>query len=297
MMQKQGGLQNELLYLIARYGWSENIFAWELFNEVDWIDGYSAFVVTNWHDDMAKFIHANDPYDHLVTTSYKYTYNTPAYALGSIDFVAVHSYGYGGVDFLDKLISEQATLWSRYQKPVLFGEIGISADSGSETYGMDPYGTTIRQGAWGGLMGGGSGSAMHWWWDSWIESYDLWDRFRGAGTFAARMDLAGQPFSTIWNDGTADILTQGIGLLGYRTENAVYGYLYNDAWSYWNHDPAAVDNVGIRLDLAPGTWRITVYDAFTGESVSTSDHLSSGSLVLAFGTIAQDLAFIAERIG
>ncbi|HAQ57212.1 MAG TPA: hypothetical protein DCR44_07460 [Acholeplasmatales bacterium] len=287
--------KNELLYILARYGYSDHIFAWELFNEVDWIDGYSDFVVTNWHDEMAKFIHANDPFDHLVTTSYKYTFGTPAYALSAIDFVAVHSYGYGGVTFFDKLIGEQKTLWNRYHKPIFFGEIGINYLSGSGTYAMDPYGVTIRQAAWGGLLGGGSGTAMHWWWDSWIERYDYWDRFLGAGTFATQMDLSGKAFTVLSDDGSAEPLTDGVGLLGIRTDAAVYGYVYNDLWSYWNHDPAAVSGVAVRIDLSAGDWVVDIYDAFTGLVLDTYAVTSTGAVTLIIGTVAQDLAFIARR--
>ena len=287
--------KNELLYILARYGYSDHIFAWELFNEVDWIDGYSDFVVTNWHDEMAKFIHANDPFDHLVTTSYKYTFGTPAYALSSIDFVAVHSYGYGGVTFFDKLVGEQKTLWDRYHKPVFFGEIGINYQSGSGTYAMDPYGVTIRQAAWGGLLGGGSGTAMHWWWDSWIQKYGYWDRFQGAGTFAAAMDLSGKEYTVLTDDDSAEPLTDGVGLLGIRTANAVYGYLYNEQWSYWNHDPAAVTGAAVRLDLSAGTWNVAVYDATTGTVLTTYAVTSTGAVTLNLGTLATDLAFIARR--
>lgn len=293
--EAKAAYKNELLYILARYGYSESVFAWELMNEVDWIDGYSDFAVTAWHDEMAKFIHENDAHGHLVTTSYKYTFGTPAYALSSIDFVAVHSYAYGGVDFYDKLQDEQATLWGRYHKPVFFGEIGIDYRSGAGTYELDPYGTTIRQAAWGGLLGGGSGTAMHWWWDSWIQRYDLWDRFAGAGAFAARMDLSGRAFTLLAEDGSATVPTVGAKLFGIRTEDAVYGYVYNDAWSSWNPDPAAVEGVEVALSLAAGTWRIELVDALTGAILSTEDVSSDGTVVLNLGTVAQDLAFIASR--
>ncbi|HRY78527.1 MAG TPA: DUF5060 domain-containing protein, partial [Candidatus Izemoplasmatales bacterium] len=151
--------QNELLYILSRWGYSDHIMAWELFNEVDWVDGYNVGVVSSWHKTMAEFLKANDPYNHLITTSYKYTFGTDAYNLEAIDFLAVHSYAYGNVNFYQKLLGEQQTLFARYGKPVLFGEIGVDWQSGSASHALDFEGVTIRQGLWGGLMGGGAGSA------------------------------------------------------------------------------------------------------------------------------------------
>ena len=58
--------KNQLLYIIARYGYTKSLFSWELFNEVDYVDGAAlgSLVVRNWHDEMAIFLKANDPITH-----------------------------------------------------------------------------------------------------------------------------------------------------------------------------------------------------------------------------------------
>ncbi len=64
-----------LRYIAARWGYSSNLFAWELFNEVNftgahpnqsaqWLPG-----VMNWHDEMGQYIKTLDPFDHPITTS------------------------------------------------------------------------------------------------------------------------------------------------------------------------------------------------------------------------------------
>ncbi|MCK7487534.1 MAG: glycoside hydrolase family 5 protein [Bacillus subtilis] len=89
--------QDMLQYIVARYGYSDHLMAWEIFNEVDWVEGYAAISGAAWHKQMAEFIQAVDPYDHLVTTSVKgdsftsSVYNV--FRLAAIDYVNVHRYG------------------------------------------------------------------------------------------------------------------------------------------------------------------------------------------------------------
>src|SRR5690606_12081383 len=89
--------KNQLLYIIGRYGYSDHIMAWELWNEVDWTDGYKAADVFTWHQEMSQFMKENDPYSRLVTTSYKGE-TGGAYNLATIDYVNPHSYSYYGLN-------------------------------------------------------------------------------------------------------------------------------------------------------------------------------------------------------
>jgi hypothetical protein len=292
--EAKAAYKNELRYIISRYGYSQNIFAWELFNEVDWVDGYSTIAVTNWHNEMAKFLHDNDPYNHLVTTSYKYTFGTAAYALDSIDFVAVHSYAYNDVKFYEKLVGEQTSLWNNYQKPVLFGEIGIDWQSGTSTYHTDFTGVTIKQGAWGGMMSG-AGSANHWWWDSWIAKYDMWYRFKGAGVYAEYLDLTGKTFTALQSSGI-QISDTNVKAMGYLLEDSIYGYIYNNNWNYWNRLPATIQNVNIAIGMANGEYQLLIFNTDTGEIVSdTLVTISNQSFVLSGLSITEDYAFILRK--
>jgi len=287
--------KNELLYIIARWGYSENIFAWELFNEVDWIDGYSSLVVARWHDEMATFLHENDPYNHMVTTSYKYTYGNVAYAYDSIDFGAVHSYAYGDTVYYTKMISEIASLQSQYNKPIFFGEIGIDWESGSNTYHSDYTGVTIRQGLWGGIMLSTAGAAQ-WWWDSWIDLYDLWGCFEGASTYAKQIDLAGKQFEQLASLSTVTISDTNVGILGYLLSDEIYGYVYQKNWSYWNRTPDATEGVTIQIPMDNGIYTLEIYDTLTGEIVSTTTvEITNYVFSMDNVTVTQDFAFILKK--
>ncbi|MDD4184383.1 MAG: hypothetical protein PHI01_03115, partial [Candidatus Izemoplasmatales bacterium] len=270
--------KNELLYLIARYGHSENLFAWELFNEVDWVDGYNSGIVTRWHSEMALFIKANDPYGHLVTTSYKSPSGTDAYLLNSLDFCAAHSYEYYDKPYYPKLLQEMDAMAAKYDKPVFFGEIGIDWRNGSGTYGKDPTGITLHQGLWGGIMGG-SGGAMQWWWDSWIDLYDLWYRFEGIGSYIKLMDLGEAAYQNLRTMDGVSISNAMAGLMGYATETDVFGYLYHRQWNYYSPNPDPVSGIEITLPIDNGDYYLTFYDTITGTvTYSTSIAVTAGTL-------------------
>lgn len=286
--------KNELMYLISRYGHSENLFAWELFNEVDWVDGYSHIVVTRWHDEMAQFIKENDPYKHLITTSYKYPFGTPAFDLESIDFASFHSYDYYDKFYYDKLSDELSSLFNKYQKPVFYGEIGIDWQSGNNTYNADYTGITLHQGLWGGMLSSGA-SANQWWWDSWIDRYDLWDRFRGASTYALEIDVANKAYSLLQENDSLTITGDNIKILGYLLEDTAYGYLYNKNWNYWNRDVSVIENISVEIPFNNGEYQLIVYDTVTGEIISDTQITVNSSMLEITGlSFATDYAFIVR---
>ncbi|MDD3957865.1 MAG: cellulase family glycosylhydrolase [Candidatus Izemoplasmatales bacterium] len=292
-LEAKRAYKNELLYILARYGHSENVFAWELFNEVDWVDGYSSGVVTPWHREMSRFLKEHDPYNHMVTTSYKYTYGTDAYALDSIDFCAVHSYQYYDVNMIQKLLQETHTLYERYNKPVFFGEIGVDWRSGLETYKKDPFGITLHQGLWAGILGGGSGGAMHWWWDSWIDKYDLWYRFEGIGSYLKYMDLGHTAYSLIAADPHLVTSDNNIGVIGYVTDERVFGYMYHKQWTYYNRDADVIENASCTISVGNGDYQVMIFDTVTGLIQSSYRvHVDTEAVMLDFGDLATDVAFI-----
>ncbi|MEZ0325329.1 MAG: hypothetical protein ACAH95_05440, partial [Fimbriimonas sp.] len=61
-----------LRYAVARYGHSQSLMAWELFNEVEWVDARYQNRwedIEAWHKEMADYLRSIDPYKHLITTS------------------------------------------------------------------------------------------------------------------------------------------------------------------------------------------------------------------------------------
>src|SRR5258708_15294672 len=104
-------------YILARWGYSTSIMAWDLFNEVENTDSIAhkhQDEVASWHTGMANFIRQNDPYKHLITTSADLQ-NTALWP--NMAYYQLHSYTFDP--------AAAASLDARkYDKPVFYGEYG-----------------------------------------------------------------------------------------------------------------------------------------------------------------------------
>ena len=171
--------KNRLRYIIARYGYSQAIQSWELFNEVDWTDQFDARKtdVKNWHEEMANYIKSKDVYRHLVTTSFaRDMYDDATWNIPAIDFSQTHYY----VDApnIEGTIAAGTTAYlSKYQKPTLNGEFGLGP-AGASLSAMDPSGVHIHNAIWGSAFSGGIGPGLSWWWDDYIQPRNLYYHFK-----------------------------------------------------------------------------------------------------------------------
>lgn len=179
----KGLYQKRLRYLIARYGYSQNLLAWEFFNEIDNDYGYlnSADVAT-WHSIMGGWMHTNDVFGHLVTTSLTGGSDRPEiWSQPQLDYVNYHSYG--EVPPAKHLNAEAQTLLQKYNKPVLIEEFGTDWRGWNRT--NDSYLRGFRQGIWGGALSGSAGTAMPWYWQN-IDSENDYSVFSLLGRILNR---------------------------------------------------------------------------------------------------------------
>jgi len=163
--------KRKLRYLIARWGYSTNVFAWELFNEVDIIDNYHEEEVTDWHREMVEYLKKNDPARHLVTTSFaRPNAGAKIWDINGIDYVQIHLY----VDNIPYGISRIASAKGQeFSKPVMISEIGGSIAEADEE-ARDKEGIRLHDALWGSLASGLSGTSMYWWWDGYIRANNLY---------------------------------------------------------------------------------------------------------------------------
>lgn len=158
--------QKRLRYVIARYGASPQLLAWQFFNEID--NSYlprSNLVgadVVAWHRDMGRWLKAHDPCGHLVTTSLTGGVDRPEmWALPELDFSMYHSYSDPAPG--RTVANLAADYVHRYGKPVMIGEFGVSAANWARP--ADPHLRGFRQAHWGAALGGAVGTTMAWWWE------------------------------------------------------------------------------------------------------------------------------------
>ncbi len=281
--------KQQLLYILGRYGYSTNLMAWELFNEVDWTDNFNSTAVYVWHTEMSDFIKEHDAYGRMVTTSYKQD-TGGVYASSKIDFVNPHNYGYSNKSIMVHATPVINNLFNMYQKPVLYSEIGINWQSGTATGQVDPTGISLKQAQWTGIMGGGAGAAMNWWWDSWVHPRNLYYRFEGIGKFSAEMDMVGTTYNRLNVLSGVSVAGGQSAILGYRIDSRVYGYIYDTTWRY-DQTNTLVKTVNVTIPLMSGSYQLRIFNTDTGEVIQTSSLISNGSVSFQV-QVKDDIAFI-----
>ncbi len=297
--------KNQLDYIIARWGYSDNIMSFELFNEVDWIETYSAVSGTAWHQEMAAYIKANDPYGHMVTTSVKsdsFLSNVyKVFELDEIDYVNVHSYGI--YNHLSTLPTKQNNGFEVFEKPIMYNEVGYSGNGGADQYLRDPNNVTLRQELWAGAMGGGGGTGMNWWWESWIEPYDAYDEFTGVASYLSRLDLVGTNYRVMTKNDVdyhiASLSNTLCSYMGYIVDNRVYAYVYDTGFTLNTQEAVLKSNVTFTVpSVDSGTYQVSYYNTVSGAlmSQSTFTHAISGNMTLTLPAFSIDVALIVEPI-
>jgi len=297
--------KNQLEYIIARWGYSDNIMSFELFNEVDWIETYSAVSGSAWHQEMAAFIKANDPYGHMVTTSVKsdsFLSNVyKVFALDEIDYVNVHSYGI--YNHLSTLPTKQNNGYEVFEKPIMYNEVGYSGNSGTDQYQKDPNNVTLRQELWAGAMGGGGGTGMNWWWESWIEPYDAYDEFEGIAKYLARINLVGDDYRVmVKNDADYHIATlsnSNCAYMGYIVDNRIYAYIYDTGYTLNNQTASLKSFVSFTVPtIAAGHYQVSYYDTLTGALIDQTaiTLTNAGNMTVVLPNFSIDIALIIEPI-
>jgi len=172
--------KQRLRYLIGRYAHAANLFAWEFWNEVPPTPEQE-----KWVAEMAAYVRALDPYKHLIST----TYGSPGvWECPDIDFTMSHTYGQGDstADFTSRIVSDTRA-YRLFGKPYILAEFGIDWQSPDSKWDPKGTGINVHNGAWAALMAGGAGTAMVWWWDSYIHPHNLYPLLTPIRRYADRI--------------------------------------------------------------------------------------------------------------
>jgi len=153
---------------VARFGHNTSLMAWELFNEVEWVDAARKAkrwdLVTNWHRDMARYLRSIDAYDHLITTSSAVDQKA---LWEEMDIIEPHTYP------SNIGVAVSAMDFTTFRKPGIFGEFGPAGGSGT-TARMD-----IQDGIYAGLLSNHAGTGQYWYWEN-VQKQQLYPVFKQA---------------------------------------------------------------------------------------------------------------------
>ncbi len=288
--------EKRLRYLIGRYGYSQNLLAWEFFNEIDHDYSYLTQAnVDSWHAAVGGWLHTNDPFHHLVTTSLSYASADPQlWAVPQLDYLSWHTYFSTGYQLnpAATMASDSAYYRQTYHKAVQIGEYGTDWHSWPASLAVDPYLRGLRQGIWGGALGGAVGTAMTWWWDSLAPANDYW-------LYSSIKTILG---STDWGRGSWTNIVFGAGqsltATGLRGayDSLVYLVAADAAW------PTGATNASLSLQHGQaliltnwpgGTYYAEWYNPTNGAAAGFSQTIATnGGLTLPLPDFTVDLAGI-----
>lgn len=261
--------KDKLRLMVARYGYSPSIAAWEFFNEIDNViyagkpeDRIPDSVITAWHDEMSTYLKEVDPYDHLVTTSVSHRDVAGMNDLAVMDFNQRHMYK--NTDAIPSTLNEYS---QKHGKPYIIGEFGYEWDwsKNFNDFGRE-MDNDFRRGLWYGLFSPTPVMPMSWWWE-FFENRGMMEYFRHVKTFSdTLLNSCGGRFEPFEVSGTGGQMQA----YGVQVEGQAYVYLYNKA----DH-PADVE---IHTRLLPGRRQIRTYDCETGEFSSVTITVSGNTL-------------------
>jgi hypothetical protein len=170
--------KSKFRYIIARWGYSPAVMCWELFNEVENTNAFQTDLdsVVAWHIAMANFFHQQDPYHHLITTSFE---KIEPKLWPVMDHYQAHIYP-------PDVLSAMAVLDDdHFNRAYFYGEFGAREDPHPET------GDVLHRGLWASIMSRSSAAAGYWFWEV-VGSNHLLFHFTAAQKFIEQSGLLNQ---------------------------------------------------------------------------------------------------------
>lgn len=295
-----------LKYVTARWGYSPNLMAYELWNEIDapevmWEDGkdynLEASCVRSWHQEMGTYLKQLDR-SHLVTTSYADSRRDPdMWQLPCMDLTTVHRYTYFNEDYGQKQYDTVGTLAAicrersaQVKKPVLFVEFALSP-GGDIQKDFDPQGIEFHTQLWASVMLKSMGTAMHWTWGSYLDKNRLYREYLPLSRFFYAEDLREtQTFGNLEND------SDSVLVLGLKKTDRAWIWVKDRAFHFQSSAAqrgqkteagTIVSISGLNDDL----YRVTFYDTAAGaEQGRCTKKAEGGILCITLPEFLGDLA-------
>ena len=183
--------RNRLRYLVARWGDSPAVFAWEFWNEVNLTDEYAKHEsdVSDWHLAMTQYLREIDAYDRMVTTSTA-SAKGPApgvESLAELDLQQIHHYGSDDSATTIRRLNDWRPAVPDRPVPQLIAEFGPSPKD--ERFMEESQGTFVKNALWAGIFAPTPATPMVWWWNGYVEKHGLWHLWAPVAKFAADLPV------------------------------------------------------------------------------------------------------------
>lgn len=301
--------EQQVRYLIARYGWNPHLYAWELWSELNLAGSrhqdrphYDPRVIA-WHRRIGQYFGKHDYNRHMVSTHVSNDYqmqNPELVCIPELSLAAVDAY-HGSRDPLEIVRLQVATVEfnAPFKKPVIVTEFGgspMAADLGHLR-------REVHAALWSSVSTAVAGTPLFWWWQV-IEEEDFYPMYKAVSRFMEGEDrrdpaLVGTPVQLLDANGnwvSSDVVAGTL----LASPDQAFGWLYVTFPQFSVVDPAGKPTTGglrLRLQGADGAiYRIEFWDTLRGVPVSRGDARARGGYAeVEVPAFARDIAFKAKR--
>ncbi|MDX9881557.1 MAG: DUF5060 domain-containing protein [Prolixibacteraceae bacterium] len=268
--------KNRLRYIVARWGYSTNIAAWEFFNEIDnaaFTRGDSIRIphkaITDWHKEMAAYLKEIDPFGHIVTTSVSHREIEGLYALDEMDLNQMHIYK------RTKQIPAEIIMYNQtYNKPFSWGEFGYEWDWNKDfSKIVEEFDHDYKIGLWYGLFNPTPILPMTWWWE-FFDERGMTPYFNSVAEINEQMLKAGNgSFEQIKAD-AGNVETYAV-----KCGETLFAYLLNDS--------GKAEKVSAQLEVADSSvkYKVKAFHPETREYTDWGDVLIEDNRIVIPGIL------------
>ncbi len=262
----------KLRYIVARWGYSTAVMAWEIINEADLAHFYRnkkfGQIGAEFVASAARHIRKLDPANHLITSSvfrYRKSWSQPVLALDELDFNTGHVFK---SDLSKALQRDTRYMHRKYDKIFFVTEAGLTP------FAQDAETTSlaIHRTLWSSFMIPSAGVAAPWWWVL-IDQRDLYSHFHALSEYAEGVDRRNKNFivgaGTIKGNAKTDreldvsVLTNGKRAFCWVANRAAFST--RAKWEAAAKKPAKLCVYGLKR----GNYRIEMWDTYSGKIIHT----------------------------
>jgi len=286
-------------YIVARWGYSQHLMSYDLWNEVDLVEGPNAREIAAWHQELGAYLKSIDPWKHIVCSHvclHGSAVTQQFWQAPEVEYIQADEYwGKTRAEGMNKFFDKNAR---HRHKPMFFIEYG--PQTAALPVPFSEWQRDFRVGQWVGNTMPMGAVPVFWYHDAW-EKYKLYGYQKGLmaynegeerrGLDLRKATVAAAPAEQV---GAQAMLGKGV------------AYLYVFSWEnmeYTQPDrvPQAKHIEGAKVAIAQlpeGSYHVEFWDTLAGEVIAETQLQAEGRLTsLEIPEFAQDIACKLKREG
>lgn len=290
------GFQNQLDYIVGRWGYSPNIFSWEIINEMNLIGSKRNFYrekgekISQWYREATLHLRERDVFNHLVTAHYTILVDNPILS-EIIDYTITNAYYNIKKTSLTQMLNNICRHHSKFNKPAFVSEFGGTPQGATrENLKRD-----IITGLWYSYHKPFAASPLFWW-HRLVKEMEYFNIYRTFSDYMSGDDRVNNAFETreavVRGPGEKQLFAEAFGT-DYFTSCWIYNFaVTRDSGNKIFPEMNAIE-ITIR-DKKDGIYSVIFYDMENGLIDEKFIEAISGSLTVKLPPFTRWIAIKAQ---